>query len=343
MNTEPQEEQTEILAEEWGVRLINARESLSLSVEQVATKLNLPASYIQQLEQCSLEGLPSLVFAKGYIRAYAKLLHLDDNLLVAEFETLHGVDSKGNIRPVSKVPEQVKMNDPVMKYSTWIMILAIIGVFVWWWQTQQGGISFSGTNDKAVAVVTANAEIQQQNPVVTLNNGTGQLVLPKLDDQPATEGGSQVVNAVQTETAEEVEPSYLSEEEIKKLQSAIDRNQAPVAQATAESTDQSIALKTVEGATQSQTALPVSDLTKATFSASFNNECWVTVKDANGKSLFNNLRGKGQSLKVSGKPPFKILIGAANAVNSVSFNGKVMDLAPHTRKNVVRMTLPVAE
>jgi len=340
LNTEPQEEQTEILAEEWGARLTSARENLSLTVEQVATQLNLPSNYIAQLELGSLEGLPSLVFAKGYIRAYAKLLNLDDDLLVTEFEALHGVDSKGNIRPVSKVPEQVKMNDPVMKYSTWIMIVAIIAVFVWWWQAQQGSLSFSDSNAETNSPASAISEPVEQNPVVALNDGTGQLVLPKLDDQPVSESEPQATNAATSDNAEEAEPSYLSAEEIKKLQSAIDREQAPAAQAPAESDDQSAAQT---GVTEPQAETPVTDLSTATFSASFINECWVTVKDANGKSLFNNLRGKGQSLKVSGKPPFKILIGAANAVNSVSFNGKVLDLAPHTRKNVVRMTLPVAE
>ena len=44
---------------------------------------------------------------------------LADDELVFEFEQLHNEPSikKGQIRPVSRVREQVKMNDPVMKLS----------------------------------------------------------------------------------------------------------------------------------------------------------------------------------------------------------------------------------
>ena len=75
MSTEELECQPELLAEEWGARLSTARESLAMSVDQVAKDLNLPPEYIETLEQGSLEGLPSMVFARGYIRAYAKLLN----------------------------------------------------------------------------------------------------------------------------------------------------------------------------------------------------------------------------------------------------------------------------
>lgn len=335
MSTEQQECLPEVLAEEWGARLTTARENLSLSIEQVATDLNLPAHYISQLEACSLEGLPSLVFAKGYIRAYAKLLHLDDDQLVSEFETIHGEGGKGQIRPVSRVRQQVEMNHPVMKISTWFIVAALVGLVVWWWQTQHGGSLELATTEKNAEQLDT-SETPLDETVVALDGGTAQLVLPKLDDQPVldTEEQGQVGQEEQSES----EPEYLSAEEIKKLQTAIEQNESK-AEETVESESE------VKVEIDSTTAAVVSevDLSEANFSASFIAECWVSIKDANGKTLFNNLRGKGQSLNVTGKPPLNILIGAADAVSSVSYNGKPLNLAPHTRKNIVRLTLPVAE
>ncbi|WP_415885595.1 RodZ domain-containing protein [Neptuniibacter sp. QD37_6] len=326
MSTEQQECLPEVLAEEWGARLTTARENLSLSIEQVATDLNLPAYYIDQLEACSLEGLPSLVFAKGYIRAYAKLLHLDDDQLVSEFETIHGEGGKGQIRPVSRVRQQVEMNHPVMKVSTWIIVAALMGLVVWWWQTQHGGSLDLAVTEEKTAQVEPLAT-QTEDVVVAIEGGTAKLVLPKIDDQPVSES----LKEVSPESQPEAEPQYLTDVEIKQLQTAIEQNEAQTQE--------------TEAAPDSEPAPApsVADLNEVDFSASFIAECWVTIKDANGKTLFNNLRGKGQSLNVTGKPPLNILIGAADAVSSVSYNGKVLNLDPHTRKNIVRLTLPVAE
>lgn len=341
MSTEEQECQPELLAEEWGARLTTARESLSLSIEQVSADLNLPQDYIKKLEIGSLEGLPSLVFARGYIRAYAKLLHLDDNQLVSEFEQLHGESSGGAIKPVSRVREQVKVNDPVMKLSSWIFVLAIIGVTVWWWQTQYGG-SFSFSSSPETEQTTEQPLVAEDKTatadVVELDDGTAKLVLPVLEDSPAGEEAQNEPVSTGTETpevAEESEPQYLTQEEINKLQQAIDDNE-PATQAETESAVQT-APATDAGVAQSPDSLT------AKISADFVAECWVSIKDADGKTLFNNLRGKGQSLEVSGKAPVSILLGAADAVGRFTFNGTELDLDKHSRKNVVRISLPISE
>jgi len=331
LSTEQQECLPEVLAEEWGARLTTARENLSLSIEQVATDLNLPAHYISQLEACSLEGLPSLVFAKGYIRAYAKLLHLDDDQLVSEFETIHGEGGKGQIRPVSRVRQQVEMSHPVMKISTWLIVLALVGLILWWWQIQHGGSSEDITPAVDEPAQLEPLSTQTEDAVVTLDGGTAQLVLPKLDDQPASDSVEEQVSA---EEQTEAEPEYLTAAEIKKLQTAIEQNEAQTQEQTEAASD-------LEAITTPETS--AADLSEVNFSASFIAECWVSIKDANGKTLFNNLRGKGQSLNLTGKPPLNILIGAADAVSSASYNGKALNLDPHTRKNIVRLTLPVAE
>lgn len=346
MSNEEQDCQPEMLAEEWGARLTSARESLSISTEQAASDLNLPHDYICKLEQGALEGLPSMVFAKGYIRAYAKLLNLDDNELVEEYEGLHGEGSgKGQIRPVSRVRQQVKMNDPVMKFTSWLFILGIIGVSIWWWQTQYGGAltlpKLTSGDDNVTAVEGTSV------PAVEMTEGSAQLVLPKLDDAPvdagaAAEAGNDASSgseepsepAVAKPVEPEAEPEYLSDSEIKKLQQEID------GQVTTNVESETVAeTVTVPVATASEVLSPQ----LASISADFVAECWVSIKDGDGKTLFNNLRGKGQSVNVTGKPPLNVLIGATSAVGRFAFNGSELDLAEHSRKNIVRINLPLAE
>ena len=73
----------------------------------------------------------------------------------------------------------------------------------------------------------------------------------------------------------------------------------------------------------------------------FNADCWLTVKDANGKTLFSKLRKKGQSLTLSGKEPLRVLIGRVSAIDQVIYNGAVIDLKPFNSKNVAKFTLPL--
>lgn len=330
MSKEENQPQVEILPEEWGARLSQAREARMLTLDQVAAELNLPRNYIEKLEAGALQGLPSAVFAKGYIRAYARLLNLADDQLVSDYEQIHGIaSSKGQIRPVGKEHQQVKMNHPMMKLTTWLLLLAIIGVSVWWWQTQYGG--------GAVTVSSGESTSDASNGLapVTLNNGTAELALPKLDDQE--EGAGEAAGPADADLQEEPEPEYLSEEQIKKLQQNLDSGSTAIEETEAQANDVATAVSAV-----TEASVPDAAQT-ASISADFIAECWVSIKDADGKTLFNNLRGRGQSVNVSGKPPLNVLIGAADAVGRFSFNGEALDLAEYSRKNIIRINLPLSE
>ena len=65
-----------------GDSLRQARELKGWSVAEVAAQLNLTPQRLAQLEAGALDKLPGTTFARGYIRAYAKLLEMDQNRLV---------------------------------------------------------------------------------------------------------------------------------------------------------------------------------------------------------------------------------------------------------------------
>ncbi|WP_424946202.1 helix-turn-helix domain-containing protein [Candidatus Spongiihabitans sp.] len=69
-----------------GEMLSSAREALRLSVEDVASNLNLGVDAIDALERNQYDRLPSCTFARGYLRAYARLLHLDADEVIAKVD-----------------------------------------------------------------------------------------------------------------------------------------------------------------------------------------------------------------------------------------------------------------
>ncbi|MCZ7597367.1 MAG: helix-turn-helix domain-containing protein [Gammaproteobacteria bacterium] len=61
-----------------GMILAAARDELKWSIEDVAANLNLRVSVIEALERDDYGDLPGPTFVRGYIRAYARLLGIDE-------------------------------------------------------------------------------------------------------------------------------------------------------------------------------------------------------------------------------------------------------------------------
>jgi cytoskeleton protein RodZ len=70
----------------------------------------------------------------------------------------------------------------------------------------------------------------------------------------------------------------------------------------------------------------------------FSEDCWVEVRDAAGRNIHSDLGRPGALLELSGKAPFRVLLGYAPGVE-LSFNDEPVALAPHTRNNVASLVL----
>ena len=70
----------------------------------------------------------------------------------------------------------------------------------------------------------------------------------------------------------------------------------------------------------------------------FLDESWVEVRNGTGEVIFAELSPKGSERQVEGDKPFAIIIGNSAGV-VLTFNGKEVDLAPHTQVSVARLVL----
>jgi cytoskeleton protein RodZ len=71
----------------------------------------------------------------------------------------------------------------------------------------------------------------------------------------------------------------------------------------------------------------------------FRGAAWVEVKDSRGKILLSRNQPGGSDAEVAGKPPLSVVIGNAADVR-LTYNDREVDLEPHTRVSVARLTLP---
>ena len=70
----------------------------------------------------------------------------------------------------------------------------------------------------------------------------------------------------------------------------------------------------------------------------FDAESWVEIRDRNDQTLYSNLNQAGTTRRVRGLPPLQIVVGNAQGVR-MTYNGREIDLARHTRIDVARLTL----
>jgi cytoskeleton protein RodZ len=70
----------------------------------------------------------------------------------------------------------------------------------------------------------------------------------------------------------------------------------------------------------------------------FEGESWVEVRDANGTTIYSRLNAAGTERVIRGQPPLSLVVGNASSVK-LTYHDKPVDLQPHTRVDVARITL----
>ncbi len=71
-------------------------------------------------------------------------------------------------------------------------------------------------------------------------------------------------------------------------------------------------------------------------------DCWVSVRDKSGKELVSALVKAGETRQVAGDTPLRVTIGNRAGLESVTFDGKIVDPAKYSagKGNVARFALP---
>ncbi|WP_215395881.1 RodZ domain-containing protein [Rheinheimera oceanensis] len=135
MNKEPE---TETVAEiSVGQLLRQAREQRKLTIQQVALQLNLKAEQVERLEQDQPDGKTLETFARGYVRAYGRLLKLPETELMAALSRQTGsvASTTKPMRTFSNRTAHQATENRFMWLTYAIIVLLLALLFVWWWQS----------------------------------------------------------------------------------------------------------------------------------------------------------------------------------------------------------------
>ncbi len=304
-----------------GETLRSAREGKGLTLSVVAQQLNLTERALARIEAGDFSQLPGHTFARGYVRAYAKLLGLDQNRLVQEFDQHTGTDASGSsVTSLGRIEEPGRLSRNVMRFFGFALLLVLAGAAFYWWQER-------AAREESAPAVTALERIEVESA-----DGTTQIhMLDRAEDpEPAEEAPLPLADEPATDAAQAVTGPAEAEAPVEPAPSE------PIAEALAEpAVEASAPSAQTPGADAPASAAAPGE---ARLDLRFTADCWTRVTDADGRVLYSALAKAGSSTSVSGKAPLDVHLGYARGAQ-VSYNGEAVSVASYMRGETARFKL----
>lgn len=284
-----------------GAALLTERRRQNLSLGDVSRQLKLSVRQIEALERDDFSGFQGPVFVHGFIRNYSKLLGLDPGPLI------RAADRLLNPVPVQVAPEPAVIGErdaPASGKWKWPLVAGVAVVVV------VAGLVLANNRGESRSKQARDSTAGEQvaaAPVLTEKRQPAARPVERAAEKTAT-GKTVEEKAV-------AEKPALKKSVEKPVASAPDSLPGPIASAEALETGPQMVVRMI-----------------------FDQDSWVEIKDRNGNTVFGQLNPAGSRRSAKGEPPLSIVVG--NAAGVRLFQGeKSIDLAPHTRVDVARLTL----
>lgn len=324
-----------------GPALRDARDAAGLSVSEIATRLKVPETVVENIESERLEALPGSVFARGYVRSYASLVGLDPDEMVSAYDKKSGQEEsvEFELRPLGTLPRVLaalrkSLRLPRMQSlvfgGTLILFAALAGIFLWFaWPSQ-------------APVVSEPVEQPVEQPL-------------EQSSEASTGDDAEPVSSADREWVESTAPANAPAPSngLPASEGSIAQEEAPVPDAVGDAIPDVLPNGSPDGPAEEPTEA-LSDIQQTLASLSnpltytpgdehvlvfhFSSDCWVEVLDAAGSLLHQALARAGDRLEVRGDAPFSITLGYAPGAQ-LEYNGDPVMLAPHTHDDVARLVL----
>jgi len=128
-----------------GSLLKKARTAQGMSEREAADRLNLMPNYVAILERDDYQALRSPPFARGYVKAYGRLLGLDEQQLMSVYDALNVAEPVRQEKRMEPRPLQLQRTG--LGVVIGLGILLVLVVALWWWEKGWDGQSLPLLNE----------------------------------------------------------------------------------------------------------------------------------------------------------------------------------------------------
>ncbi|PMR74397.1 RodZ domain-containing protein [Billgrantia endophytica] len=308
----PQESPGELLRRE--------RESQGLAREEVATALNLRPAVVVGLEEDNYEQVPIAAYRRGYLRAYARLLGMEDRPVLEAYASRFGSQEvEQRVTPVHVTRPPSRIGAWLFKLVTLLVIAGLIGLTLLWWQSRDGNEPLNVDDSSPVSVDTLDGTttIVEEEPRPQVDEG-----LPPLPEEGIDPIGTEAPAAPSLSVTVDA--------------TAAEQVVAAIGESTTETPTETTDIVVEE---EPEPAEAVSAADVRMMELTFNEQSWTEIFDANNQRVFVGLQEPGTTASVEGDPPFRLTVGNATGVELI-WRGESVDLGARAgANNVARFTL----
>jgi len=131
LSVKPQDKRQESgRVESFGARLKREREQRGVTLDDIALSTKIGKRFLIALEEEHFDQLPGGIFSKGFVRAYARHLGIDEEQAVADYLSATAPSSPSEL-PLSDLPvemaEQLEDREPVRSvHVPWTLLAALL-------------------------------------------------------------------------------------------------------------------------------------------------------------------------------------------------------------------------
>lgn len=299
-----------------GLMLSEARKKLSLSEEEVSSRLNFRKKLVNEIEQDIFDPLLPATFNRGYLRSYAELVGVDVKEVLSAYDMLGVAEmQRSEMQSFSNLTEKQAEHSRLMWISYFIVALLVGMVVLWWVQEPKLSVNLfnKSTQEQVTSGNIADKNIAQKNSISP--------DLPQVETSKQTEITKSINSEQKVLEATIVEPKVVVNEEPLRVNPELETN-----------TELDIAAELKNVTKQ----LP--DISTAVFI--FSGDCWVNIFDATGERIAWGVKKSGYVMTVTGKAPLKVTLGKPELA-TINFNDEPVDLSSFNVGNIAKFTLPL--
>lgn len=322
-----------------GARLAQLRQAKAWSIDDVSARLKVSPQKLAALEEGDISHLPDRTFAAGIVRSYAKILGADPAPFTQAFRR-DGVPVEHNLKvPASSgagLPRgrvSVPLGNASGRKRSWLWgvaaVVVVLAALVMW---HTGGDSSAWL--ARLKAGASSATMSSEKPAAS------QTATP--DEAAAANTGEASLPEVAAAPGEQPMPRPLGTNALPASSSTIAAVQGASASATAPAP--ASAAKTAPAAAASATAATVGSTGSGAnaIELKVKEDSWFSVRGKDGKEVFSGLVRAGSTQRVQGEAPFKVTVGNAKGVESLSIDNQPVDAKKYSaaRGNVARLSLP---
>ncbi|MBZ5646207.1 MAG: DUF4115 domain-containing protein [Acidobacteriia bacterium] len=117
----------------FGERMQREREMRGITLEEIAESTKIGTRSLRALEGEDFDKLPGGIFNKGFVRAYAKYLGIDEEQAVTDFMAAYGEFQQQ--QPASTTPETPAAEEPLLSLNMLVVggaIVLLVLIFAAW-------------------------------------------------------------------------------------------------------------------------------------------------------------------------------------------------------------------